>query len=298
MAAIRTGGGPTRRSIELAEADRVYAEVLADSGSAPGPARRGVSRRVMLSVAGVTLLSGCGGGITRSVGGAPLITPSAGSTPSRTAPVVPKPRPSKPVPHRPPTPVQSKPQYYVDAGPKVIALTLDDGPSQYTAPILEILREHRITATFCMLGQQIAEYSTIVKEVAAAGHRITNHTWDHRDQTKLSLKEVTSEIDRTNQAMADVGITATMYRAPYGSWNHTVFEAAAGAGLRPLDWSVDPRDWARPGVPSIVRNIMSHTHTGSIILDHDGGGDRSQTVAAMKIWLPRLIAAGYTFTTP
>jgi len=109
---------------------------------------------------------------------------------------------------------------------------------------------------------------------------------------------VTSEIDRTNQAMADVGIPATMYRAPYGSWNHTVFEAAASAGLRPLDWSVDPRDWARPGVPSIVRTIMSHTRTGSIILDHDGGGDRSQTVAAMRIWLPRLIAAGYTFTTP
>ncbi|QMU76673.1 polysaccharide deacetylase family protein [Streptacidiphilus sp. PB12-B1b] len=307
MAEIRMGGGRTRRSAELAEADRAYADVLADPGGGAGLTGGQVSRRVMLSVAGVTLLSGCGGGGTAVKAGAstaPIAvvrsspsSPSAPPAPSAGA-KVPTPRPSKPVPHRAPIPVQSKPQYYVDAGPKVIALTLDDGPSQYTAQILEILREHRITATFCMLGQQIAQYAGIVKEVAAAGHRITNHTWDHADQTKLSLKAVTDEIDRTNQAMADVGITATMYRAPYGAWNHTVFEAAASAGLRPLDWSVDPRDWARPGVSSIVRSVMSHTHTGSIILDHDGGGDRSQTVAAMRIWLPRLLAAGYTFTTP
>jgi len=302
MAGIRIGGGRTRRSIELAAADRAYTEVLADSTAQPGPTRGQVSRRVMLSVAGLTLLSGCGtsGGSTGSAAGpAPSTPANDGTTPTPTpTPTVPRPRPSTPTPHRPPIAVETKPQFYVDAGPKVIALTLDDGPSQYTAPILEILREHRITATFCMLGQQIAEYSTVVKEVAAAGHLITNHTWDHADQTKLSLQKVTSEIDRTNQVMADVGITASMYRAPYGAWNHTVFEAAANAGLRCLDWSVDPVDWSRPGVNSIVRNIMKNTRTGSIILDHDGGGDRSQTVEAMRIWLPRLIADGYTFTTP
>jgi peptidoglycan/xylan/chitin deacetylase (PgdA/CDA1 family) len=302
MSGIRIGGGRSRRARELAEADRMYTEVLAGSDG-PGLTPGQVSRRVMLSVAGVTLLSGCAvGGTTGTAAGPAASTPANdGTTPTPTpspSATVPTPRASTPVPKRAPIPVQTKPQFYVDAGPKVIALTLDDGPSQYTAPILEILREHRITATFCMLGQQIAEYSTIVKEVAAAGHLITNHTWDHADQTKLTLKKVTSEIDRTNQAMADVGITASMYRAPYGAWNHTVFEAAANAGLPCLDWSVDPVDWSRPGVNSIVRNIMRNTHTGSIILDHDGGGDRSQTVAAMKIWLPRLIADGYTFTTP
>ena len=189
-------------------------------------------------------------------------------------------------------------RYYVDAGPKVIALTLDDGPSEYTGEILEILRDHHITATFCMIGEQIRDCAGIVRDVAAAGHHITNHTWDHSDQTKLSLKAVTSQIDRTTQAMADVGITPTMYRAPFGAWSHTVFEAAAAAGLRPLDWSVDPADWSRPGVTKIVNTIMRTTMTGSIILDHDGGGDRSQTVAAMRIWLPRLLEDGYRFTTP
>ena len=68
--------------------------------------------------------------------------------------------------------------------------------------------------------------------------------------------------------------------------------------MTPLAWSVDPRDWSRPGVPAIVGNIMGNTRTGSIILEHDGGGDRSQTVAALTIVLPRLLDAGYHFTVP
>jgi peptidoglycan/xylan/chitin deacetylase (PgdA/CDA1 family) len=68
--------------------------------------------------------------------------------------------------------------------------------------------------------------------------------------------------------------------------------------MTPLDWSVDPRDWSRPGVAAIVSNIMHNTRTGSIILEHDGGGNRAQTVAALKIVLPRLLDAGYHFTTP
>jgi peptidoglycan/xylan/chitin deacetylase (PgdA/CDA1 family) len=68
--------------------------------------------------------------------------------------------------------------------------------------------------------------------------------------------------------------------------------------MTPLDWSVDPRDWSRPGVTAIVSNIMRNTRTGSIILEHDGGGNRAQTVAALKIVLPRLLDVGYHFTTP
>lgn len=195
------------------------------------------------------------------------------------------------------TPVVSAPEYYVHAGPKTIALTVDDGPSsQYTPQILEILADHGVLATFCMIGRQIAENTAIVKDVAAAGHTIANHTWNHADQTKLSYSAIVTQIERTNDALNAVGTTPSVYRAPYGNWSHDVFAACAAYGLRPLDWSVDPRDWARPGVQSIVSNILSHTRTGSIILDHDGGGDRSQTVAAMRIWLPHLLAEGYRFT--
>jgi peptidoglycan/xylan/chitin deacetylase (PgdA/CDA1 family) len=89
-----------------------------------------------------------------------------------------------------------------------------------------------------------------------------------------------------------------MFRAPYGAWSPTVIQRCEQLGMRPLDWSVDPRDWARPGVPAIIDNIMDNTRTGSIILEHDGGGDRSQTVAALTIVLPRLLEAGFRFRTP
>ena len=285
----------------LARANRMYADVLAGSAAgtaSPAPTPR-VSRRVLFAAAGVTLLAGCGS--TSTTAGA---NPGGSATPGRTSTGTPSPGPST-TPAAPPTPtgppplpVQTRPQFYVHAGPKAVALTLDDGPSEYTEQILDILRAHHVTATFCMIGRQIAGRASVVREVAAAGHHITNHTWDHADQSRLTLPKVAAQIARTTEAMTDVGITPTMFRAPYGAWSHTVFEATAAAGLNPLDWSVDPRDWSRPGVDSIVSNITRNTRTGSIILDHDGGGDRSQTVAALRIWLPHLLAEGYRFTTP
>jgi peptidoglycan-N-acetylglucosamine deacetylase len=194
--------------------------------------------------------------------------------------------------------VQTSPQYYVDEGPDVIALTVDDGPdSEYTPQVLALLRKYGILASFCMIGNQVADDPDMVSQVAADGHMICNHTWDHPDLTRLSADAVSDQIERTTEALGKVGITPTVFRAPYGNWNSTVFEACAAADLRPLDWSVDPMDWSMPGVDSIVDNIMANTKTGSIILEHDGGGDRSQTVAALSIVLPRLLDAGYSFTT-
>lgn len=194
--------------------------------------------------------------------------------------------------------VHTQPEYYIHAGPKMIALTLDDGPSGvYTPQILDLLAQLKITATFCMVGQQIAANAPLVREVAAAGHAIVNHTWNHADQSKLSLSAVRSQINRANDALANVGVHPAIFRAPYGAWSPTVFEACAEAGLRPLDWSVDPQDWSRPGTSVIVSRILKNTRTGSIVLEHDGGGDRSQTVAALKIVLPQLLDAGYRFTS-
>jgi peptidoglycan/xylan/chitin deacetylase (PgdA/CDA1 family) len=89
-----------------------------------------------------------------------------------------------------------------------------------------------------------------------------------------------------------------MFRAPYGAWSPQVLACCASEQLTPLDWSVDPRDWARPGVSKIVSTIMRTTRTGSIILEHDGGGNRAQTVAALKVVLPRLLDEGYHFAAP
>jgi peptidoglycan/xylan/chitin deacetylase (PgdA/CDA1 family) len=192
------------------------------------------------------------------------------------------------------------PLFAIDDGPKAIALTIDDGPSPvYTPQVLRLLARYRITATFSMIGIQAQAYPAVAREVAEAGHLIANHTWTHRDLQWLPPALVTEQITRAADAIhAATGRVPGLFRAPYGAWSPFVLTQCAKTGLTPLGWSVDPRDWSRPGVPAIVANIMRNTRTGSIILEHDGGGNRAQTVAALKIVIPRLVAAGYHFRTP
>jgi peptidoglycan/xylan/chitin deacetylase (PgdA/CDA1 family) len=190
--------------------------------------------------------------------------------------------------------------FYVHDGPKAIALTIDDGPSPvYTPQILRLLEKYRVTATFSMIGIEVDAHPGVAREVARHGHHIANHTWTHPDLVLLPRAAVADEMNRATDAIHKVtGRVPALFRAPYGAWSPAVLRQCARTGMTPLDWSVDPRDWSRPGVASIVSNIMDNTRTGSIILEHDGGGDRSETVAALKVVLPRLLAAGYHFRTP
>jgi peptidoglycan-N-acetylglucosamine deacetylase len=192
------------------------------------------------------------------------------------------------------------PMFTIDDGAKAIALTIDDGPNPvYTPQVLALLARYRVTATFSMIGIEVQAYPGVAREVAAAGHLIANHTWTHLDLARLPPAVVAGQMSRATDAIhAVTGRIPGLFRAPYGAWSPFVLSQCALTGMTPLDWSVDPRDWSRPGVASIVANIMRNTRTGSIILEHDGGGDRSQTVAALKIILPRLLAAGYHFRTP
>jgi peptidoglycan/xylan/chitin deacetylase (PgdA/CDA1 family) len=165
--------------------------------------------------------------------------------------------------------------------------------------VLELLAQYKIPATFCMIGQSADKHASLVAEVAAAGHLVANHTWTHPNLSRMSEAQITAEIERTTEALTRGGAhPPTLFRAPGGNWSPTVFKVCAKLGLRPLDWSVDPRDWSRPGTDHIVQNVLGHTRTGSIILEHDGGGDRSQTVAALQQFLPKLIDAGYHFVQP
>jgi peptidoglycan-N-acetylglucosamine deacetylase len=193
-----------------------------------------------------------------------------------------------------------QPMYYLDDGPKVIALTIDDGPSPlYTPAVLKVLEKYGVQATFSMVGQNVSYYPATAKDVAEAGHAIINHTWKHANLNSLTAAEQLTEITRATEAIhAATGVRPRMFRAPYGAWSPHVLRCCAAEDLIPLDWSVDPRDWSRPGAGKIVRTIMKSTKTGSIILEHDGGGDRSQTVAALKIVIPRLLDEGYLFALP
>ena len=224
----------------------------------------------------------------------PAQTGATDASPHPTAPAKPKPHPT---PTATDTIAPARPVYYVDDGPKTIALTIDDGPSPiYTPQILQILEKYKVTASFSMVGENVTYYPGVARDVADAGHLIVNHTWDHANLATLTESQTRAEIANASDAIHNaVGRAPTIFRAPYGAWSRTTLEYCASEHLMPLDWSVDPRDWARPGVSKIVSNIMKNTETGSIILEHDGGGDRSETVAALKIAIPRLLDAGYHF---
>jgi peptidoglycan/xylan/chitin deacetylase (PgdA/CDA1 family) len=182
-----------------------------------------------------------------------------------------------------------------------IALTIDDGPHpEWTPQILALLARYGIRATFCMIGQNAATYPGLVSRVIDGGHHVANHTFTHPlNLTALTPAQIRAEIERATDAIAaGGGSRPRLFRAPGGSWSLSVISACTSGGMRPLDWSVDPRDWSRPGVRHIVDTILTKTHPGSIILDHDGGGNRQQTVEALGIALPRLLDAGYHFTQP
>jgi peptidoglycan-N-acetylglucosamine deacetylase len=271
-----------------------------------------VSRRVMLIASGGLMLGvagvvGCASEPLQagtldpgSVHAGPTSTAARRKPrPANTAPTTARTTGAKPTPHPTKTAADGPPQpvYYVDDGPMTIALTIDDGPSPiYTPQILQILEKYRVTASFSMVGENVTYYPSLAREVADAGHVIVNHTWDHADLAKLTQAQTRAEIANATDAIHQaVGRTPTIFRAPYGAWSRTTLEYCASENLMPLDWSVDPRDWARPGVKKIVGNIMKNTETGSIILEHDGGGNRSETVAALKIAIPRLLDSGYRF---
>jgi peptidoglycan/xylan/chitin deacetylase (PgdA/CDA1 family) len=274
----------------------------------PEVTRASLTRRVLLVSGGLTLLAACSGTaeqvayVTQSAKTRPGPSASARDPHALTSPdrahLASKERLGRRAARRAGRRAET-PMFYVDDGPKAIALTIDDGPNPvYTPQILRLLEKYRVTASFSMIGLEVDTYPGVAREVAAAGHVIANHTWSHPDMAYLYPVAVADQMNRATDAIHRVtGRVPTLFRAPYGAWSPAVLQQCVKTGMTPLDWSVDPRDWSRPGVASIVSNIMGNTRTGSIILEHDGGGDRSQTVAALKIVLPRLLAAGYHFHT-
>jgi peptidoglycan/xylan/chitin deacetylase (PgdA/CDA1 family) len=173
-----------------------------------------------------------------------------------------------------------------------IALTFDDGPDpRYTPQILDVLAAHHVTATFFMVGREAAKYPDLVRRVAEQGNAIGVHTWDHLRLTTASPAVFSSEVDREIDLLTSLtGARPTCLRPPYGSANQATLNEAASRGLGVAQWSVDPSDWTRPGANAIVSRVVSHLNPDGIILLHDGGGDRSQTVAALSRILDAIAA--------
>lgn len=184
-------------------------------------------------------------------------------------------------------------------GGKVVYLTFDDGPSPaYTPKVLATLARYGVRATFFEIGQNVAAHPSVTAQVARQGHSVQNHSWSHPDLRKLSAAALNAQVADTDKAIrAQTGRTPSCLRPPYGAVNSTVRSKASALGKQVVLWSVDPADWSRPGTAAIRSRVLNNVRSGSVILLHDGGGDRSQTVAALPEIISTLKARGYGFAT-
>ena len=189
---------------------------------------------------------------------------------------------------------------------KTVALTFDDGPDpSWTPRLLQVLRRFHVPATFFVVGARVVEHPELVRAEVAAGAEVGMHTFTHADLGRLPAWRRSLEINLTEHALADAaGVTSRLLRPPYsstpdavdnGQW--TAMQWAASRGLVTVLANRDAEDWKRPGVATIVRNATPADGLGAIVLMHDGGGNRAQTVSAVEQLIPRLQRAGYRFTT-
>lgn len=184
-----------------------------------------------------------------------------------------------------------------------VALTFDDGPtSEYTPEVLDILAENDVKATFCMIGDQARANPDVVQRVVAAGNRLCDHTMTHDSTIGAGAEDtMNQQLVRSRTSLStvvDPAVTIDYFRAPEGRWSPLLDQTSARTGMRPLGWSVDPLDWSRPGAPTIVSTVKQGLHPGAVILFHDGGGPREQTVEAVRELVPWLKDQGYRFVFP
>lgn len=186
-----------------------------------------------------------------------------------------------------------------DNGQKLVALTFDDGPAEsYTEAYLGILRQYNAKATFFELGNNVEAYPDLAREVLAAGNEVMSHTMSHKQLTSLEADDLQSEIKDSFSAIQDAtGVATTAIRPPYGAFREGTWLKSGGCLSLSVRWDQDSRDWERPGANVIVANATTGVRPGSIILMHDGGGNRDQDVEALPRILKTLEDEGYTVTT-
>ena len=181
------------------------------------------------------------------------------------------------------------PAYNGHTRDKRVALTFDDGPSSYTSQVLSILKHHHTKATFFEIGAQVSSESG---KLLKAGQELANHSYHHESYPSRSSMAATNSRIRSAS-----GFEPCLFRPPGGAFNSRVVGDARDLGMTTVMWNVDPRDWSRPGSDAIYSRVVSATRPGSIVLMHDGGGDRSQTVAALPRIIKTLRGRGYRLVT-
>jgi peptidoglycan/xylan/chitin deacetylase (PgdA/CDA1 family) len=190
--------------------------------------------------------------------------------------------------------------HWVSTTARVVAFTFDDGPNPvYTPQLLDIFRQAHGTATFFMIGQQMDAHRATAAAVHAAGHELGNHTLTHPKLTQLAADAVHAELVQTDERIQRLtGARARTFRPPFLDVNDEILALAAALGYRSIGAvNLATRDWEQPGVEHIVAKTREVVGNGSILVFHDGFGDRSQSVEAVRLLVAELAAQAYRFVT-
>lgn len=181
--------------------------------------------------------------------------------------------------------------------PKTVYLTFDDGPhGAWTPQILDLLDQYDARATFFVLGGSVGSHPGLIQRMKSEGHAIANHSYSHTRMTGMSYSQFQWQIRATENAVRDAGgEMAPCVRPPYGAVDGNTRSFAASMGYEVVMWDIDPQDWRQPGPTVIANHVVSRARDGAIILLHDGGISRAQTVSATAQILSRLDAQGYQF---
>ena len=176
------------------------------------------------------------------------------------------------------------------------ALTFDDGPGNYTEQLLDLLKERHIVATFFVLGEQVMRRPQTVRRIAAEGHEVDNHSFDHPNLKQLSYSRQKAEIEKADRALRELGIVPKYFRPPYGSYNASTVRAAADNNLILVLWTDDALDWKYHSMRALEAHLERHLQrkVRGIYLFHDL---HRSTVAAMPGILDDLTAHGCRFVT-
>ena len=177
----------------------------------------------------------------------------------------------------------------------MVALTFDDGPSQFTDPILDLLYEHGGRATFFVLGYRIGSRPETIIRMNNLGNEVANHSWGHAHLVRLDANGILWELNSAREAIeAVIGQSAPLLRPPFGSTNATVRQVAADLGYPIINWNLDTMDWRYRDPERIYNVIMDNVEDGSVILLHDIHGT---TATAMERVIPRLVEEGFDLVT-
>ncbi len=172
---------------------------------------------------------------------------------------------------------------------RMVALTFDDGPSGRTPAILRVLANHHVHATFFVVGRSTRGMEPVLRHTAATGNELADHTYSHADLLALREPARRRQLQWTRGLVARAtGVQPRFFRPPYGATGPAVNRLGRSLGLIPVLWSVDSRDWQLPGTKAIVRRVLANVQPGSIVLMHDGGGDRQETLRALPAILRAL----------